>query len=97
MQDITTIKRAFTPIAKEYGLKRAYIFGSYARGEAREDSDVDLLIEKGKPLSLIMLSSLLQDARAALGLPVDLVTTAGIDEDFRRSISGTEVLIYEGE
>ena len=96
MQDITTIKRAFTPIAEEYGLKRAYLFGSYARGEAREDSDVDLLIEKGRPLSLIMLSSLLQDARAALGLPVDLVTTTGIDEDFQRSISGTEVLIYEG-
>lgn len=35
------------PIAEKYGLRSVYLFGSYARGDADEDSDVDLLIDDG--------------------------------------------------
>lgn len=95
MPDINTIKALLVPIAKTYGIKRLFLFGSYAKGEAREDSDIDLLIEKGKPMSLINLSSMRQDVMNALNLSVDLVTTAGIEDDFKRAIAGTEVLLYE--
>jgi predicted nucleotidyltransferase len=47
MVDIETIKFCVEPIAKDYGIKKIYLFGSYAKGTANEDSDVDLLIEKG--------------------------------------------------
>ncbi len=96
MTDINTIRHNFTPVAAKYGLRRAYLFGSYAKGLANENSDVDLLIEKGRPLSLLMLSGMLQDAREAIGLPVDIVTTTGVDDEFRSQIAGSEVLIYEG-
>ena len=96
MTDINTIRQNFMPVANKYGLRRAYLFGSYAKGQADEDSDVDILIEKGRPLSLLMLSGMLQDAQEALDLPVDLVTTSGIDDAFRAQIAGSEVLIYEG-
>lgn len=95
MPDIFTIKNAIEPIAKLYGVKKMYLFGSYAKGTANEQSDVDLLIEKGKPMSLLKLSGMRQMVEEALNLSVDLVTTAGIEEDFQREIAGTEILLYE--
>lgn len=95
MQDIVTIRNVIAPIAKSYGIKRIYLFGSYAKGEATEESDIDLLIEKGKPMSLLKLSGMRQQVQEALNLSVDLVTTAGIEDIFRKEIEGTEILLYE--
>lgn len=90
-----TIKEALIPIAQLYGVKRIYLFGSYAKGTANQDSDVDLLIEKGKPMSLLKLSGMRQAVQEALNLSVDIVTTAGIEEAFHKEIQGTEILLYE--
>ena len=95
MPDINEIKRIVVPIAHAYGVKRLYLFGSYAKGTADEKSDVDLLVEKGKPMSLLKLSGMRQKVQEALNLSVDLVTTAGFEEDFRKEIAGTEILLYE--
>lgn len=95
MMDIAMIKKTITPIARSYGVKRVYLFGSYAKGNANENSDIDLLIEKGKPMSLLKLSGMRQSVQEALELSVDLVTTAGIEERFCEEIAGTEILIYE--
>lgn len=40
------------PIAKAYGIDKIYLFGSYARGEATEESDIDFYVEFSKPLGL---------------------------------------------
>lgn len=95
MPDINEIKRIVVPIAYSYGVKRLYLFGSYAKGTANEKSDVDLLVEKGKSMSLLKLSGMRQMVQEALNLSVDLVTTAGIEDDFRKEIDGTEILLYE--
>ena len=95
MHSIESIREKIAPIARNYGIKRVYLFGSYAKDTANEDSDVDLLVEKGTPLSLLALSCLLQDTKDALDLSVDLITTDGIEESFKSEISDTEVLIYE--
>ena len=95
MTDIAMIKKTITPIARSYGVKRIYLFGSYAKGNANENSDIDLLIEKGKPMSLLKLSGLRQNVQEALDLSVDVVTTTGIEDDFYKEIAGTEILIYE--
>ena len=93
--DISEIQEAVIPIARSYGVKRIYLFGSYAKGTANANSDVDLLVEKGKPMSLLKLSGMRQSVQEALKLSVDLVTTAGIEEDFKKEIAGTEILLYE--
>lgn len=60
MPDIKEIQKAVVPIASSYGVKRLYLFGSYAKGTANEKSDIDLLVEKGKPMSLLKLSEMRQ-------------------------------------
>ena len=96
MLNVASIRKSVSPIAKQYGLRRVYLFGSYAKGTADEDSDVDLLIEIGEKLSLIGLSGIIQQAREALNRPVDVVTTSALDDNLRESIAGTGVLLYEG-
>lgn len=95
MPDISEIQKVVVPIAHSYGVKRLYLFGSYAKGTADEKSDIDLLVEKGRPMSLLKLSGMRQMVQEALNLSVDLVTTAGIEDDFRKEIAGTEILLYE--
>ena len=81
------IKKIIIPIAHSYGVKRLYLFGSYAKGTANEKSDIDLLVEKGKPISLLKFSGMRQMVQEALNLSIDLVTTAGIEDDFRKEIA----------
>lgn len=81
-------------LAKEYGAKKVSLFGSYARGEANEASDVDLLLDKGDIRGLRVLD--FQDELAQrLGRPVDVVTTAGAGERFLSKIKKDEVVLYE--
>ena len=77
MPDIKEIQKAVVPIAHSYGVKRLYLFGSYAKGTANEESDIDLLIEKGESMSLLKLSAMRQMVEEALNLSVDLITTTG--------------------
>lgn len=95
MTSISSIKKAITPIAKQYGISKVFLFGSYAKGTANENSDIDLLVEKGKPMSLLKLSGMRQECEEALKHSVDLVTTTGIEHEFQNEIAGTEVLLYE--
>jgi len=57
---------------KEFGLKRIGLFGSYARGEVREDSDIDIVVEIEKP-DLFHLIGIKQTIEEALGNKVDIV------------------------
>ena len=95
MQTVSSIKDIVSPIAKEYGIKKVFLFGSYAKGTATEESDVDLLIDAGRRMTFITLSGLGQDVCESLKLPVDIVTVNSLDEDFKDSIRESEVLLYE--
>lgn len=48
MKQISEIRKFVSKRAEEYGAERVYLFGSYARGEATENSDIDLHIDKGR-------------------------------------------------
>lgn len=64
------IKEILAPFEPEY----IGIFGSYARGEEHEESDLDILVKFGKRLNLFDLIGLEQDLSETLGIKVDLVT-----------------------
>lgn len=92
---IEEIRSRISPIALKYVVERVYLFGSYSRGCATEDSDINLRIDKGKLRGLFALSGMRLDICDALDKNVDLLTTNSIDEDFLDKIHGDEVLIYK--
>ena len=92
---IDQIREIAAPIAASYGIQSMHLFGSYARGEATEISDVDLLIDRGNVCSGFVLGGLYADLRDGLQRELDLVTTQGADTDFLHRIQPDEVLIYE--
>ena len=92
--DRATIQYYVMKLGEEYGAKKVSLFGSYARGEATADSDVDILLEKGEIRGMGVLD--FQDELAeCLGRPVDVVTTAGASQRFLNKIQQDEVVLYE--
>lgn len=71
---IDEIKRMTYDIFKKYGVDKAYIFGSYARGEANIDSDIDIIIKKGKLSTLLQLSALAIEIETLLNKEIDIIT-----------------------
>ena len=76
---------------------KAWLFGSYSRGEQREDSDVDLLIlpDKSQHFSLFTLSGMYEDLKDLLGCEVDLITEGGLLPFARETAERDKILIYE--
>ena len=74
---------------------KAWLFGSFARGEEREDSDVDILIQPDKSVGLFKLSGMHLDLQDMLKMDVDLVTVKGLLPFARESADHDKILIYE--
>ena len=83
------------PVARRYGVSKVYVYGSYARGEADRDSDIDLCIESGYINNYFELGHFETDLEVILGKDVD-ITTTGASKEFIDSIRKDMVLIYEG-
>jgi predicted nucleotidyltransferase len=73
-------------IAEQHGAHNVRIFGSVARGEARPNSDVDVLVELEPGRSLLDLGGLLMDLQDLLGVEVDVVTEKGLRERIRERV-----------
>ena len=65
------------PIAEAYDIDNIYLFGSYARDEATEESDIDLYVEFSKPLGL-RYCSFVSDIEERLGKCIDIITKDGL-------------------
>ena len=91
---IEELQSIIVPLAQKYGAERIFLFGSYARGDMTNSSDINLRIDKGSIRGLA-LAGLLVDLEDALGIPVDLIPTTSLDSRFLESIHPDEVLIYE--
>lgn len=91
---LSEIRDIVSRLAAQYGAKRVFLFGSYARGDMTSSSDIDLRIDKGSIRGLEM-ASLLIDLEDALGVHVDLIPTGSLDDSFLSAIRNDEVLLYE--
>ena len=76
-----------------YGVKSLALFGSVVRGEARPDSDVDLLVEFDRPVGLFGLIALQQRLEDLLGCPVDLGTPDSLKDRFRSRVMEESVYV----
>ena len=101
---IDEIKAIVTPIAIKYRLKAVFLFGSYARGTANENSDIDLLIDtKDTDLdTLFKLGAFYDELSQAFCKEIDLLTLASIEQPavrkseiaFRESVFKERMNLY---
>ena len=73
-------------MASRHGAHNVRIFGSVARGEADEQSDLDVLVDLETGRSLFDLGGLLVDLEELLGCPVDVVTEQGLRDRIRHRV-----------
>ena len=89
--NINKIKKQIVTILKKHGVSKAGIFGSYAKGEEKKNSDVDILIDfNGSLLTLVGVERELQDK---VKVKVDLLTYGGIHPLLKERILNEEVRI----
>lgn len=100
---IEEIAERVRPIAERYGVGRVYLFGSYARGEATEESDIDLLVDAENVRGLEFFG-LWGDLEDALEKKLDLVTERTVYEQgqddllsikFRNAVDRDRRIIYD--
>ena len=88
------IKNRLEPIFRDYGVKRAVLFGSYSKGTANSRSDIDIYVDSG--LRGLRFYGLLEDVSCSLDKPVDLIDACQVKAGSRvlDEINKTGVLIY---
>jgi hypothetical protein len=90
---IKKLKDLDARLNEEFGVHRIGIFGSYARGEEREGSDIDLLVEFKRPVDLFEFSRLRSFLADQLGTAVDLVTPNALKSMIKDNILKSVVYI----
>ena len=95
IKDIVSLVK---PIAKKYGVKEIYLFGSYARGEADEDSDLDFVVFGGENFKLTMIFAFAEELREVLKKDVDVfeINEINKDSDFYNTIMKERLLVAWG-
>lgn len=98
---LDSIKLLILPVAKRNALDSISLFGSYARNEARPESDVDLLIDGGNYNGLFGFMDIKEQFEEALKKKVDLVSKAALEENkteagllFKRNVNRDERVVY---
>jgi len=92
MQVLDKLKPKIIEILKKYNIKKAGIFGSYARGEQKKNSDIDILVEPAKGMGLEFVGMNLE-LEEKLKKKVDLVTYEFISPYIKENILKDEVRI----
>ena len=97
LDEIKKKKQQLYQIAAKYGISRIYVFGSVARGENRDVSDIDFLIEIDENVSALCVGAFQYEVQQLLGTKIDVIPTFALqnieDQAFVRSIRSDSVAI----
>ena len=92
---IKEIKERIKPVMEKHGIKNVYLFGSYARGEANRNSDVDIYCDSGDINTLWKHSSFKEELIEALGKDVDVITIGSeMHEYFKQQLEEAMIKIF---
>lgn len=100
MLSVEEIREKISPVCEKYAVSEAFLFGSYARGDATEESDVDLRIVVGKPFGMLTLNRLNEEFETALQKNVDVIThfpkkkSLRFYKSFEDNVSREEVKVF---
>ena len=95
MQTIKSIQKTLEPVFQQHHVKKATLFGSYAKGTADANSDIDLLVDSG--LRGLQFFGLLEDVAVSFPQPVDLIDTSQVSDvsQVMMEIKKSGIVIYE--
>ena len=93
--NVSDIQTMLAPVFDDYGISRAVLFGSVAKGTATEKSDLDLLVDS--KLHGLKFVGFMEAVYQAIGMPVDILDVTHIEKGSQidREIRSTGVTIYE--
>lgn len=90
---IEEIKDKAAPLLKSHGVSRAGLFGSAARGDMGEESDIDILVDIEGDISLLEFVGIKQELEERLGRSVDLVEYDTVKPSLKESILQNQVVL----
>ncbi len=94
--ELNDIREKIAPILRDNGVSQAKIFGSFARGEDKSESDIDLVISLGRPMGMFAYMRLVNQLEGILGRKVDLLTDKSVNTHIAPYIKDDLKIIYEG-
>jgi len=92
--EISLLKERIIPILKKSGVRRAALFGSVARSQDKDDSDVDILVELKDKSSLLDFVDLKYKLEESLKRKVDMVEYGAVKKSIRENVLADQVMIY---
>jgi len=92
---ISTIKQKIIPILKAQNVKKAAIFGSFASGRAKKNSDLDIIVNLARNKTLLDLVGLKLELEEKLNKKVDLITYNSLNPHLKDIILKEQKIIYE--
>jgi len=93
MEDVEKYKELILPILERYLIKRAAIFGSFAKNTVTRNSDVDLLIEPGLGFTLFKILKLEEEISNVVNRKVDLVEYSAIKASIKNDVLASAISI----
>src|SRR5215208_4140749 len=97
LEEIKKKKQQLYQIAAKHGISRIYVFGSVARGESKDISDIDFLIEMDDNVSALGVGAFQYEVQQLLGIKIDVIPTFALqnveDQAFVRSVRSDSVAI----
>ncbi|MEJ2599892.1 MAG: nucleotidyltransferase domain-containing protein [Anaerolineales bacterium] len=97
IDEIKKVKQQLYKIAAKYGILKVYVFGSVARGESNDVSDVDFLIEMDDNVSAFNVGAFQYEVQQLLGVKIDVIPTFALkrvdDQDFVKTVQSEAVAL----
>jgi predicted nucleotidyltransferase len=91
MSQIEQYQQIIVPVLKKYMIKRAAIFGSFAKNESHANSDLDILIEPGRGFTIFKFLELEEEIATLINRKVDLVEFSAIKTSIRKEVLATAI------
>ena len=89
------LEKAINAVSPSFDINKVYLFGSFARGQQTETSDVDLCLETGQKFSLLNAVNYSKEIKALTGRDVDVVTERSLYPHVRTAMLKDRTLLYE--
>lgn len=89
------IKPKLVALLKNMPIKRAFVFGSFARGDNNENSDLDLMVEFNDGVTLFDLIRLRTELSEDIGIKIDLGTTDSLNKSIKEQVESERIMVYE--